>query len=119
MVCNLFFAIAIHPTSKQFSFFYYSNTIIGSLAASIQSVFYGGLTTGIFSICQSIGATAVLPGATTVAGASTALGAGVSSLIKMQWGRADDGKGDCERREGDATAAYPPSPPNLVLSKSL
>ena len=99
--------------------FFYSHTIIGSIVATIQSIFYGGLTTGIFSIFQSIGATAVLPGATAVAGASTALGAGVSSLIKMQRSLGDDGQGGCERGEDDATVACPPSPPNIVRSKSL
>jgi hypothetical protein len=61
----------------------------------------------------------VLPGATAVAGASTALGAGVSSLIKMQRGPGDDGQDSCEHEEDDATAARPPSPPNQVLSESL
>ncbi|KAJ7574938.1 hypothetical protein C8J56DRAFT_977864 [Mycena floridula] len=32
----------------------------GSLAAAIQSAFYGGATTGLFSILQSLGATAVI-----------------------------------------------------------
>ena len=61
----------------------------------------------------------MLPGVTAVAGASTALGAGVSSLIKMQRGLGDDVQGGCERGEDDAAAACPPSPSNLVLSNSL
>ena len=60
----------------------------------------------------------MLPGVTAVAGASTALGAGVSSFIKMQRGVGDDGQDDCEHGEDDATAGCPPSP-NLVRSKSL
>lgn len=64
----------------------------------------------------------MLPGATAVAGASTALGAGVSSLIKIL---GDDGQDGCEpgqdgseHEEDDATAARPLSP-NLIPSQSL
>lgn len=92
--------------------------LAGSLAATIQSILYGGLTGGLFSIFQSIGATAVLPGVTAVAGASTALGAGVSSLInlKMQRGMGEDGQDDREDGEDDPIATRPPSP---VLSETL
>ncbi|KDR70060.1 hypothetical protein GALMADRAFT_46845, partial [Galerina marginata CBS 339.88] len=45
----------------------------GSLATGIQSVFYGGATSGLFSVCQSIGAAAVAP----------SLGAVISSLGGM------------------------------------
>ncbi|ESK81716.1 hypothetical protein Moror_5452 [Moniliophthora roreri MCA 2997] len=37
-----------------------SGVAAGSIAAGLQSFFYGGLTSGLFSICQSIGATAVI-----------------------------------------------------------
>ncbi|KAJ7574942.1 hypothetical protein C8J56DRAFT_977868, partial [Mycena floridula] len=37
-----------------------SGVVAGSLAAAIQSAFYGGATTGLFSILQSLGATAVI-----------------------------------------------------------
>ncbi|KAF5349700.1 hypothetical protein D9756_008835 [Leucocoprinus leucothites] len=33
----------------------------GSIAAWVQSVFYGGATTGVFSVLQSIGAQAAFP----------------------------------------------------------
>jgi hypothetical protein len=33
---------------------------LGSIAAGVQSSVYGGLTTGLFSTCQSIGATWVV-----------------------------------------------------------
>ena len=33
----------------------------GSVATGIQSAFYGGAASGLFSICQSVGATAVAP----------------------------------------------------------
>ena len=38
----------------------------GSIAAGIQSVFYGGFTTGLFSIFQSWGALALLWEANTI-----------------------------------------------------
>ncbi|KAJ7580342.1 hypothetical protein C8J56DRAFT_961317 [Mycena floridula] len=37
-----------------------SGVAAGSLAAAIQSAFYGGATTGLFSILQSLGATAAI-----------------------------------------------------------
>ena len=33
---------------------------LGSIAAGLQSSVYGGLTTGVFSACQSIGTTGVV-----------------------------------------------------------
>jgi hypothetical protein len=33
--------------------------VAGSIAAGAQSAFYGGFTTGVFSICQSFGAAGV------------------------------------------------------------
>ncbi|TFK24328.1 hypothetical protein FA15DRAFT_619484 [Coprinopsis marcescibilis] len=49
----------------------------GSIAAILQSAIYGGGTTGIFSIFQSIGATAVLPNAGGLIASASALTAGV------------------------------------------
>lgn len=40
---------------------------LGSLAAGIQSVFYGGATGGAFSILQGIGARAAFPAIVNVA----------------------------------------------------
>lgn len=48
---------------------------VGSAAATIQSVVYGGATTGLFSICQSIGAT----------GSVGAAGTAISGLIGGVW----------------------------------
>ena len=36
-----------------------AGVVAGSTAATIQSIMYGGLTTGVFSICQSFGAAGV------------------------------------------------------------
>jgi len=49
------------------------------MAAGIQSWLYGGATTGVFSVCQSIGATAVAasPGAVISAVGSVAAGVGL------------------------------------------
>merc|ERR1712189_12431 len=46
----------------------------GSAAAATQSAVYGGATTGLFSVCQSVGAAGL--------SASTAAGAGVASESK-------------------------------------
>jgi len=44
----------------------------GSLAAFLQSVIYGGATGGVFSVCQSLAATAVVCPLATVAGSELA-----------------------------------------------
>ena len=49
----------------------------GSIAAGIQSVVYGGATGGLFSICQSIGATAVIASPVGIALGVGAVAAGV------------------------------------------
>jgi len=52
----------------------------GSIAASIQSVVYGGFTTGLFSLAQSAGAAGVSAAATAgMAAAGGAAGAGVAA----------------------------------------
>ncbi|ESK86264.1 hypothetical protein Moror_16618 [Moniliophthora roreri MCA 2997] len=51
-----------------------SGVLAGSIAAGIQSVFYGGMTGGLFSLCQSIGATAV-------AAPPLAIGLGIGALV--------------------------------------
>ena len=50
----------------------------GSLAATIQSIVYGGATGGIFSLLQSAGATMVLPSIGTMLTGAAATGAGVA-----------------------------------------
>ncbi|RXW20924.1 hypothetical protein EST38_g4944 [Candolleomyces aberdarensis] len=71
----------------------------GSFAALIQSIFYRGATAGLFSILQSAGATAVMPAAGAIAGASSAIGAGVASLLYGSKKDSNNGSPD-------------PSPPN-------
>ena len=51
---------------------------IGSIAATVQSIVYGGLTTGIFSLLQSAGATMVLPSIGTLLTGVAATGAGIA-----------------------------------------
>ena len=41
---------------------------LGSIAAGLQSSVYGGLTTGLFSACQSIGATWVVGSGSIISG---------------------------------------------------
>ena len=56
------------------------NYRLGSIAATIQSIVYGGATGGLFALLQSAGATMVLPSVGTIfAGAATA-GAGAGLL---------------------------------------
>ncbi|EEB91713.1 hypothetical protein MPER_09889 [Moniliophthora perniciosa FA553] len=51
-----------------------SGVLAGSLAAGIQSVFYGGMTGGLFSLGQSIAATAVMA-------PPLAIGLGIGALV--------------------------------------
>ncbi len=61
--------------------------ITGSLAAAIQSVVYGGATGGLFSIFQSIGATAVVA-------PPLALALGVAGIVGGAYHFANRGSGD-------------------------
>ena len=59
---------------------------IGSLAATIQSIVYGGATGGLFSLLQSAGATIVLPSIGTIFTGAAATGAGVAMATADQPG---------------------------------
>ena len=59
---------------------------IGSLAATIQSIVYGGTTGGLFSLLQSAGATIVLPSIGTIFTGAAATGAGVAMATADQPG---------------------------------
>ncbi|KAF9789702.1 hypothetical protein BJ322DRAFT_552305 [Thelephora terrestris] len=52
----------------------------GSLAATVQSVVYGGATGGLFSLLQSAGATMVLPSAGTIITGVASTGAGIGLM---------------------------------------
>ncbi|KAF8190070.1 hypothetical protein BJ912DRAFT_965649 [Pholiota molesta] len=52
----------------------------GTLAAAIQSTFYGGATTGLFATCQSIGATAAVASGSAITSSIGAVAAGASIL---------------------------------------
>jgi len=51
---------------------------LGSIAATIQSVVYGGATGGLFSLLQSAGATMVLPSVATIFTGAAATGVGIA-----------------------------------------
>ena len=51
---------------------------IGSIAATIQSIVYGGATGGLFSLLQSAGATMVLPSIGTILTGAAATGTGAA-----------------------------------------
>lgn len=57
---------------------------LGSLAASIQSIVYGGATGGLFSLLQSAGATIVLPSVGAMLTGAAATGAGVAVMKSDQ-----------------------------------
>ena len=59
---------------------------IGSLAAFIQSIVYGGATGGLFSLLQSAGATMVLPSVGTIFTGAAATGVGVAVATNDQLG---------------------------------
>ncbi|KAL0058560.1 hypothetical protein AAF712_014752 [Marasmius tenuissimus] len=58
-----------------------SGVAAGSLAAGLQSAVYGGATGGLFSICQSIGATAVVAPPVVIALGAGAVAAGVGCVV--------------------------------------
>lgn len=80
----------------------------GSLAAALQSIFYGGATTGLFSIFQSLGATAVLPAAGTVIASASAVGTGIASYFS---GGGDDAGENDETAPPPASSSWVPGPP--------
>ena len=63
----------------------------GSIAAGIQSVFYGGATCGVFSVLQSVGATIAAPAIGSVVAAATT--ATVGGRLIADAGREGDGDG--------------------------
>ena len=74
-------AIAATPLLLGAAGFGSAGVVGGSLAASVQSLIYGGSTTGLFSLCQSAGAAGLSTMTTTVVpAASCAMGGLVSKL---------------------------------------
>ena len=53
---------------------------LGSFAATIQSIVYGSMTGGIFSLLQSAGATMVLPSVGTIVTGAATTGAGIAVM---------------------------------------
>ncbi|KAJ7598135.1 hypothetical protein C8J56DRAFT_161533 [Mycena floridula] len=58
-----------------------SGVAAGSLAAAIQSLFYGASTTGLFSILQSLGATAVIGSPVLPIVGGVLVGVGIIGLV--------------------------------------
>ncbi|KAF9475349.1 hypothetical protein BDN70DRAFT_883831 [Pholiota conissans] len=77
----------------------------GSFAAAIQSVFYGGATTGLFSACQSIGATAAVASGSAITSSIGAVAIGTSIL------RFGNDKGDCNSKPGHDDTSTNIAPP--------
>jgi hypothetical protein len=53
---------------------------LGSFAATIQSIVYGGVTGGLFSLLQSAGATMVLPSVGAILTGTVTTGAGIAVM---------------------------------------
>ena len=70
----------------------------GSIAASIQSVFYGGATCGVFSVLQSVGATIAAPAVGSVLTAATTATVGGGLIVKA----AREGSGNGSPDESQA-----------------
>ncbi|KAL0564684.1 hypothetical protein V5O48_017357 [Marasmius crinis-equi] len=60
-----------------------------SLAAGIQSLVYGGATTGLFSVCQSIAATAVAASPVGIVLATGAVVVGAALVATQSRGEGD------------------------------
>lgn len=85
---------------------YFYLVYLGSIAAGLQSSVYGGLTTGLFSACQSIGATGVvgstISGIGSLVAGATFLG---SSSLKTETG---DSESESEASGGNRSTSPPP-----------
>lgn len=67
---------------------------LGSIAASIQSIVYGGATGGLFSLLQSAGATMVLPSVGAILTGTVTAGAGIAVLKNDEAGAAMENLSD-------------------------
>ena len=77
-----------------------TSLISGSVAAGVQSAVYGGFTTGIFSVCQSIGATAVVSAGSLIGGATSfAAGAGILARNRNDHPDDEDSSSDSDQDE--------------------
>ena len=93
----------------------------GSIAATIQSIVYGGATGGLFSLLQSAGATLVLPSVGTILTGAATTGAGV--IVARQPGTSTNellhqaaetivpGQGDGDDDDDDDDGPNPPPDP--------
>jgi hypothetical protein len=79
--------------------------MIGSLAAGLQSIVYGASTGGLFSVLQSIGATAVVAPPLALGLGVVAVGTGLVYLSKSgretrsDTGESEKGEGEDEDKE--------------------
>jgi len=92
-------------------------TFTGSLAATIQSVVYGGATGGLFSMCQSFAATTVAPSvAALISGTSAAVGGSVLVGVAIasngdEKGGNDSGRDASGEKKPDAGEKEASDPP--------
>jgi len=85
----------------------------GSVAAGLQSAAYGGMTTGLFSACQSIGATWVVGSGSIISGiGSLAAGASILGSSSRKNKTSDDSDSESDSEESDlAEGSRSISPP--------
>ncbi|KAF8168549.1 hypothetical protein B0H34DRAFT_793131 [Crassisporium funariophilum] len=79
----------------------------GSAAAGLQSAVFGGFTTGLFSLCQSIGATSVVASAGSIISAIGITAGGATIIAASQ---AEDDDPDPSGQDGPSSNAPPPPP---------
>jgi len=77
--------------------------VAGSLAAALQSVIYGGATTGVFSVCQSFAMTAAVASPAAITGACAFITGG-TWFVKSSAQNATSPPGE--------DSSPPPPPPN-------
>jgi hypothetical protein len=96
--------------NQDFKFCFIFVIYLGSIAAGLQSTFYGGMTTGLFSACQSIGATWVIGSGSVISGiGSLAAGATIlgSSSRKIESGDDSDSSEASDLEGGNRTSPPP------------
>lgn len=96
---------------QDFKFWVIFMIYLGSIAAGLQSTVYGGLTTGVFSACQSIGATWIVGSGSIISGiGSLAAGATLLGSSSRKTETVDDSDSESEASDParDNRTAPPP-----------
>jgi len=76
-------AVVAAPMALAAAGFGAGGVVGGSAAASIQSAVYGGATTGVFSLCQSIGAAGLSTATTVMVPTATAVVGGTATTAAV------------------------------------